>query len=247
MLPLLVFGKFSTEVKYLEVNEFENLPAAGTFPGIPGVFALRTPYENIVLMLDERCPARYVNDARGVTGAKYNIHFVQHASPRDLFYEKELHLLMQAQVTADIAPGEQLFLDYGELFWEHAEHVNVAIGKGAIDVDQLMETPAAEEAAPAAEPEAEAPKVEEPVAAEPEAPKVEETSAPAEPEAEAPKVEEPAAAEPEVEAPKEEAKVEEPVPAVVEPEVEAPKEAEPAPVAAEPIAAAPVAPQPIAV
>ena len=81
---------------------------------------LHTPYEKTVCMIAENCPARFVNDARGVTSASANIQFLQHIDPRDLChdYSKGLHLFLQGQAVRDIEAGQQLFLDYGNMFWE---------------------------------------------------------------------------------------------------------------------------------
>ena len=118
MLPLLVWGDFTTEEKFIEQAKAKGLPTE--FPPIPGAFALHTPYEKTVCMIAENCPARFVNDARGVTSASANIQFLQHIDPRDLChdYSKGLHLFLQGQAVRDIEAGQQLFLDYGNMFWE---------------------------------------------------------------------------------------------------------------------------------
>ena len=82
MLPLIVWGKFRNERDYM--GELEKKTGTGTFPSTPGVFSLRPPYETTIIVMDKRCPAQFVNDARGVKKQSYNIHFVQHEKPRDL-------------------------------------------------------------------------------------------------------------------------------------------------------------------
>ena len=133
MLPLIVWGTFTTESKYYEAckekNELEEYKA------IPGVYALQKPYEELVCAIASNCPARFVNDARGVRNATANIRFVQHNNPRELYYDhkKGLHLLLQAEAIRDIEAGEQLFDNYGDLFWE----AGAPIARQDIDVKLL--------------------------------------------------------------------------------------------------------------
>lgn len=134
MLQLLVWGTFTTEEKYLEIEGRDK-----SFPPIPGMFALQTPYENTVLAVSENCPARYVNDARDIPEARNNIKFVQHDNPRDLFHDKMkgLHLFLQAQVIEVINEGDQLFCDYGDEFWSGGPG-SAPIGKQGIDEEALL-------------------------------------------------------------------------------------------------------------
>ena len=92
MLPLLCFGDFTTEEAYKQTQRARGEPE--DFPAIPGVFALRCPYEQTVCQLSTNCPARYVNDCKGVKNAKHNVNFVQHEDPRGLFHDpmRGLHL-----------------------------------------------------------------------------------------------------------------------------------------------------------
>lgn len=124
MLPLLCWGTFTTEEQYQAEAKARNEPT--DFPAIPGVFALQKPYEKMVCLISDNCPARYVNDCKGVAGAVPNIMFVQHDDPRTLHYDpmKGLHLFLQAQCTKDIDAGEQLFTSYGDLFWEEHAAIN---------------------------------------------------------------------------------------------------------------------------
>ena len=120
----LVFGNFTTEEKFVETAKANDEPTE--FSRNPGAFALQTPYEHVVCILADNCPARYVNDAKGVPGAKPNIQFLQHTDPRQLFFDPMLglHLLLQAQAVCDIGAGEQLFVSYGDLFWEEGGPIN---------------------------------------------------------------------------------------------------------------------------
>jgi hypothetical protein len=137
MLPLLCWGNFTTEAKFKHEAKANNTPEE--FPAIPGVFALQKPYEELVCMIADNCPARYVNDSKGVKGATPNIVFVQHSDPRDLFHDplKGLHLFLQAQATRDIKAGDQLFTPYGGPFWLADGHE--AINKPDIDPDTLLD------------------------------------------------------------------------------------------------------------
>lgn len=114
----MVWGAF----KFLPEYEAELMRQNGVadLPASPGVFALRAPYEGIVLVIDERCPARFVNDAKGVADADYNIEFEQHPDPRELYHSKDkgMQLFLQAKATRRIEAEEQLFVDYGAGFWK---------------------------------------------------------------------------------------------------------------------------------
>lgn len=116
MLPLIVWGRIVSEAVYEREHEVKRASQEQE----PGMFALDTPYEGVVLIIDERCPARYVNDAYGVHGAIVNVDFMQHPDARELHYnrEKGLQLLLQGRVVRPIAAGEQLFTSYGKLYWE---------------------------------------------------------------------------------------------------------------------------------
>ena len=131
MLPLLVWGNFTTEEKF--VAEKKDKGEEPIFPASPGVFALQKPYEKVVCIISDNCPARYVNDSKGVPGATANIQIVQHYDPRTLSYEQSLHMLLQAQAIRDIEVDEQLFISYGALFWE--EHL--PINRTKIDEAEL--------------------------------------------------------------------------------------------------------------
>ena len=85
LLPLLVWENFTTEEKWIE--QAKERGESTEFPGSPGVFALSPPYEKAVLVISENCPARYVNDAKGVSGSKQNIQFVQHTDPKEIYYD----------------------------------------------------------------------------------------------------------------------------------------------------------------
>lgn len=116
MLPLLVWGDFTTEEKFMEERAANNEEMQ--FPTSPGVFALQKPYEKVVCLMSANCPARYVNDCLGVAGTSPNIKIVQHDDPRQLQSDQSLQLFLQAQAIRDIEPFEQLFLSYGKMFWD---------------------------------------------------------------------------------------------------------------------------------
>jgi hypothetical protein len=124
------------------------------------VFALSKPYEQWICAIAESCPARsgahkqaeylcictnhflcfrFVNDAKGVKGKRNNIRFFQHTDPRELAmdYSKGLQLFIQACATDDIKAGEELFFDYGKMFWDDVKHM--AINKVQVNVEQLVE------------------------------------------------------------------------------------------------------------
>jgi hypothetical protein len=126
-LGLIVFGTFNTEEKFVQAAKAKDKDAKeDSFPRNPGAFALQTPYEQVSCIVADNCPARYVNDAKGVVGAKVNIQFVQHADPRLLYFDPMLglHLLLQAQALCDIPAGDQLFTAYGDNWWEHGAPIN---------------------------------------------------------------------------------------------------------------------------
>ena len=132
---MLCFGNFTTEAKWVAEAIARELPQ--TFPASPGVFALQHPYEMTVCVIADNCPARYVNDAKDITDASPNIVFVQHEHPRELYHDplKGMHLFLQAQATKDIEAGEQLFLSYGEMFWEEHAPINAT----HYDLEELYE------------------------------------------------------------------------------------------------------------
>ena len=124
MLPLIVWGTFTTEEKYRQEALAKDEPT--DYPRIPGAYALQKPYENVACLMSPLCPARYVNDCRGVLGAVQNIKFVQHPNPRELYYNTMLgmHHFLQAQAIRDIAANDQLFDSYGAAFWEEKAPIN---------------------------------------------------------------------------------------------------------------------------
>jgi hypothetical protein len=119
-----VWGTFRNEHDY--TRELKMKTGVTAFPDKPGVFALQYPYEGTLIVIDKRCPAQFVNDAKGVNGASNNIEFPQHQNPRMLAFDKMkgLQLLLQARVIKDIAAGEQLFFSYGDPFWEEDKAIN---------------------------------------------------------------------------------------------------------------------------
>jgi hypothetical protein len=147
LMGLIVFGELTTEEKFVKEAQAKGEPPE--FPRNPGAFALQTPYEEGVCLVADNCPARFVNDAKGVPGAKPNIRFVQHPDPRQLFFDplRGLHLLLQAEALCDIAPGDQLFSAYGDNFWQNGAPIN----RGDIDetkLEDLGEPPLAIRSAP---------------------------------------------------------------------------------------------------
>ena len=71
----------------------------------------------MALVIDDRCPARFVNDSRGITN-KPNIHFMQHPDVRELLDKERLHLLLHAKVVLGIGAGEQLLCNYSDGYWQ---------------------------------------------------------------------------------------------------------------------------------
>jgi hypothetical protein len=118
MLPVIAFGT----LKLLETyqDELEAQHGSREVPPSPGCFALSEPYEGMVLIIHDHCPARYVNDAIGRQGITKNVQFLQHRDPRSLFYdhEKGLQLFLQLEATRDIEAGEELCCAYGHHFWD---------------------------------------------------------------------------------------------------------------------------------
>jgi hypothetical protein len=116
LLPLFAWGTIASEQEY--GNFLYNEQGNVEFPAEPGVMALSFPYEGMVIALDPRCPARYVNDAKGVPNAEPNVVFEMNPHPNELLDgSKGLQMLVQAKTTKQIKEGEQLFCDYGEKFW----------------------------------------------------------------------------------------------------------------------------------
>ena len=86
-LPLIVWGKL------MPLHDHKaNCAAVGASLDC---FQLRSPYTGMVIVADDRCPARFVNDPSGISGASANIEFVQHQDVRELANDPEqgLHLL----------------------------------------------------------------------------------------------------------------------------------------------------------
>ena len=137
MLGICVFGEIMTKAQDMEAAKEKGEPV-DDFPAIPGVFALQKPYEETVIVIADNCPARYVNDARGVPGATCNIQFLQHPNPKSLYYDhtKGLQMLVQAQAIRHIEAGEQLFVSYGKMFWEKA----YPIGRQELDYESILDT-----------------------------------------------------------------------------------------------------------
>ena len=87
-------------------------------PTTPGAVAFPDIYHKSVVVIDPRCPARYVNDARG-TKLQNNIVFelVPDVRKTCLDHNKGAHLILQAQALKDIEKNEQLLADYGDDWW----------------------------------------------------------------------------------------------------------------------------------
>lgn len=107
--------------QYLDEQEAADLPRE--IPTTPGVFILQYPYQNTICILDPRCPVRYVNDARGVTGAKNNVKFFMNTNVLELMLNSALGLqtLLQGQMTRDCEEKDEMYLEYGEPFWAPQE------------------------------------------------------------------------------------------------------------------------------
>ena len=118
-LPLFVWGRLLSEKELRAERKLLGLNP--TFPDKPGVFALSYPYEGMVCEVDQRCPAQFVNDSRGVRGAQANVKVVQVTEAELLNLldpTKGFQMLLQFQAIRHIPAAEQLFLNYGELFWD---------------------------------------------------------------------------------------------------------------------------------
>ena len=124
LLGIIVFGTFITEEKFVENALANGEPT--DFPRSPGAFALQKPYEKVGCIAADNCPARYINDAKGVPGAVNNCKIVQHPDPRKLCFDAMLglHLILQAECTADMKAGDQLFMDYGVNYWDSGAPIN---------------------------------------------------------------------------------------------------------------------------
>jgi hypothetical protein len=133
MLPLFVWGALKAEEQLAAERVAQGKDPK--FPRSPGVFALVTPYEGMCCEIDVRCPAQFVNDAIGIPNATPNIIIVQHPKPVELLdITQGLQMFLQAKALRDIKAGDQLFLDYGEKFWEDD---GVPIGSVEINAEQL--------------------------------------------------------------------------------------------------------------
>ena len=102
--------------KFVLTKELDTMFPGGV-PGFPGAFQLQGDLEGFTILLSELCPGAKVNDARGTTH-KNNVKCAQSEKPLQLQQRSMLHRLLTLEVTARIEPGEQLFLDYGSLFWK---------------------------------------------------------------------------------------------------------------------------------
>ena len=71
-------------------------------------------------VVDERNPVRYLNDARGIDGARVNTVFevADNILPLMLNPEQGLQKMIYNKSTVAIQAGEQLFCDYGEKYWD---------------------------------------------------------------------------------------------------------------------------------
>ena len=110
MLPVSVWGKLMPLSAYRE-----EVKAKGGGP--LNCFELEPPYTGMALVIDDRCPARFVNDSRGIA-SKPNIQFKQHPNLRQLHDGERLHLLLQARVALRIGAGEQLLCNYSDGYWQ---------------------------------------------------------------------------------------------------------------------------------
>ena len=110
-LPIFMWGNF------IFLDNMNTLPAEQLLS--PGVYALTKPYNHMCLVIDNRCPAGKINDARG-TKFTNNIVFRQSQEVRALFYSNAPmpQTFIQAYTIADIEPEDELFMDYGEQWWK---------------------------------------------------------------------------------------------------------------------------------
>jgi hypothetical protein len=117
-MPIYVWGRIMSEQQYEQELIDQGKPAE--FPASPGVFALSYPYEGTVLIMDERCPAKFINSHHG-RGAQVlpNVKFEQHPKPLELSMDANmgLQMFLQAVMTVDTPKGVELIFDYGDLFF----------------------------------------------------------------------------------------------------------------------------------
>ena len=81
------------------------------------MFGVTRELEYTRTVIDDRCPARFVNDSRGIS-PRPNIHFMQHPDVRELLDKERLHLLLHAKVVLGIGAGEQLLCNYSDGYWQ---------------------------------------------------------------------------------------------------------------------------------
>ena len=110
LLPLSVWGQLMPLAAYKQEMKERGESKLNCFE-------LGPPYAGMALVIDDRCPARFVNDSRGITN-KPNIHFMQHPDVRELLDKERLHLLLHAKVVLGIGAGEQLLCNYSDGYWQ---------------------------------------------------------------------------------------------------------------------------------
>ena len=107
-------------------------------PGYPGTFLLQKPLEQYAMVIDPRCPAAKINDPRGTieshnalyiiftphsgTGDSVNVEVSQNEMPATLYMTGTLHHLLAIRTVKKIKKGEQIFMDYGDVFWKKTKY-----------------------------------------------------------------------------------------------------------------------------
>ena len=92
-LPMFIWGRLTP------ADEIKNLPPAEILS--PGLFEMSTPYTWMNVIVDKRCPAGKVNDARHTT-KKINLSWQQSARVRELITAGVPHVMIQAYAEDDI-------------------------------------------------------------------------------------------------------------------------------------------------
>jgi hypothetical protein len=110
----------------------------GGCPGYPGTFLLQKPLEQYAMVIDPRCPAAKINDPRGTieshhalyiiftphsgTDESVNVEVSQDEMPATLYMTGKLHQLLAIRTVKKIKKGEQIFMDYGDVFWKKTKY-----------------------------------------------------------------------------------------------------------------------------
>jgi hypothetical protein len=144
-LPIAWWGDFRQEEEYKHF--LENKFNSSEYPREPGVVSLGFPYEGYLLIIDERCPARYVNCVHGRVDSngkplKANVVIEMNPNPFELANNpvKGLQMMLIAKAIRKIEPGDETVLFYGKNYYEHdTDHaviVEAVIPRDAVTLDE---------------------------------------------------------------------------------------------------------------